>query len=160
MFVFRDEIIGVTDAPPPVNSLQSQSQLPQSTSNSVPSKMHTRAVTAIKFSPTQQLVASASADKLGHVYRVPAPSSSATRDADAGPEDSMPVDAANSAQDAGFLIQEPSYDKYERCGTLTGHELGLNDICWWNDAFLCTCSDDKSVKVWDISTVGVSTRNL
>ena len=37
--------------------------------------------------------------------------------------------------------------------TLSDHTLGLNDCVWIGENCLVTCSDDKSMKVWDIERV-------
>ena len=36
---------------------------------------------------------------------------------------------------------------------IAGHKLGISDIAWSSDSTLiCSASDDKSVKVWDVGS--------
>ncbi len=42
--------------------------------------------------------------------------------------------------------------KFEK--SITGHKLGISDICWSADnKLLCSCSDDKTLKIWEFSSV-------
>lgn len=42
--------------------------------------------------------------------------------------------------------------KFEK--SITGHKLGISDICWSADnKLLCSCSDDKTLKIWDFTSV-------
>jgi WD40 repeat protein len=42
--------------------------------------------------------------------------------------------------------------KFEK--SISGHKLGVSDVCWSADArYLCTASDDKTLKIWDFQTV-------
>jgi COMPASS component SWD3 len=44
--------------------------------------------------------------------------------------------------------------KFER--TLEGHTQGISDISWSSDSrYLCSASDDKTIKIWDIGTVRI-----
>ena len=36
---------------------------------------------------------------------------------------------------------------------IAGHKLGISEIAWSNDStLLCSASDDKTVKIWDVGT--------
>lgn len=38
--------------------------------------------------------------------------------------------------------------------SITGHKFGLSDVCWSTDSrYLCTASDDRTLKIWDIDSV-------
>lgn len=42
--------------------------------------------------------------------------------------------------------------KFEK--SITGHKLGVSDVCWSADSrYLCTASDDKTLKIWDFNAV-------
>lgn len=65
-------------------------------------------------------------------------------------------------EDITYILATASADKTARiydCNTgetlqvLNEHTLGLNDCKWMSAEHLVTCSDDKSVKVWDIEMV-------
>ena len=47
-----------------------------------------------------------------------------------------------------------AYDgKHER--TITGHRQGISDIAWSQDSrLLVSASDDKTLKIWELATVG------
>ena len=39
--------------------------------------------------------------------------------------------------------------------TLTGHHEGISDLCWASDSqTLCSASDDKTIRIWSIQSVG------
>jgi WD40 repeat protein len=46
-----------------------------------------------------------------------------------------------------------AYDgKFEK--TISGHKLGLSDVAWSTDSkLLVSASDDKTLKIWEFSTV-------
>lgn len=46
-----------------------------------------------------------------------------------------------------------SYDgKFEK--TVSGHKLGISDIAWSSDSrLLVSASDDKTLKIWELSSV-------
>jgi WD40 repeat protein len=97
------------------------------------SKKHSEAVVSVRYSPSLGLLASASADKSVFVYK------------------SNLVDGSNhcsSSSSSGTMGPQFS-------SVLTGHELGLNDCRWFNEHILVTCSDDKTVKIWDIDSVSL-----
>jgi len=38
---------------------------------------------------------------------------------------------------------------------LTGHTEGISDIAWASDSrYICSGSDDKSIKIWDVLAPG------
>ncbi len=42
--------------------------------------------------------------------------------------------------------------KFEK--SISGHKLGISDLCWSQDnRLICSCSDDKSLKIWDFASV-------
>lgn len=48
-----------------------------------------------------------------------------------------------------------AYDgKFEK--TITGHKLGISDVAWSHDSrYLVSASDDKTLRLWEVSTVSV-----
>ncbi|KAK8808496.1 hypothetical protein WA158_008397 [Blastocystis sp. Blastoise] len=40
--------------------------------------------------------------------------------------------------------------KYQMAGKISGHSDWINDILVWDDDRIITCSDDKTIKVWDL----------
>ena len=42
-------------------------------------------------------------------------------------------------------------DGTQKPKVLIGHEKGLNGICWITGQKILTCSDDFTVKVWDLA---------
>lgn len=48
-----------------------------------------------------------------------------------------------------------AYDgKFEK--TISGHKLGISDVSWSSDSrLLVSASDDKTLKVWELSSVNI-----
>lgn len=48
-----------------------------------------------------------------------------------------------------------AYDgKFEK--TISGHKLGVSDVAWSSDSrLLVSASDDKTLKIWELSTVKI-----
>lgn len=45
--------------------------------------------------------------------------------------------------------------KFEQ--VLEGHTSGISDIAWSSDSrYICSASDDKTIKIWDLNTVSQS----
>lgn len=51
-----------------------------------------------------------------------------------------------------------SYDgKFEK--TIAGHKLGISDVTWSSDSrLLVSASDDKTLKIWELSSVSNSSQ--
>lgn len=53
-----------------------------------------------------------------------------------------------------------SYDgKFEK--TIAGHKLGISDVAWSSDSrLLVSASDDKTLKIWELSSVNIYNSNV
>jgi COMPASS component SWD3 len=52
-------------------------------------------------------------------------------------------------------IWNPIDGKFEM--SLEGHSKGISDISWAsNSKYICSASDDKTIKIWDITTVSIA----
>lgn len=45
--------------------------------------------------------------------------------------------------------------------SISGHKLGISDVCWSHDSkFVASCSDDKTLKLFDVHSVIFCNRNV
>lgn len=95
---------------------------------------HQMSVVSVKFSPNGQFLASAGADKVAQVYKLP-PSdanSSISSSASSSSSSSSPMDSAEVV----FRLEE--------------HSAGLNDVVWHGDSHVVTASDDATIRISDV----------
>jgi len=93
---------------------------------------HTHSISAVKFSPDGTLLASCGASAYPNTFK--------SKTVRIGNQNAVKIWSPHT----GELVRN-----------LNGHTKGLSDIAWSNDSvYLASASDDTTIRVWEIDTVG------